>query len=185
MYTEISITQLNDFIFCPASIYFHMLYGKTDNIRFQSEYQINGTAAHSAIDEKRYSERAEVICGMDVYCEEYGLIGKIDVYNTKTKVLTERKRLVKTIYDGYVFQVYAQCLALREMGYAVKSIIIHSMLDNKNYSIELPENDSAMFEKFRMTIDAMHRFDMDTFVQDNPMKCEKCIYEPACDRGLK
>lgn len=38
-----------------------MLYGKTDNIRFQSEYQINGTAAHSAIDEKGYSERAEVI----------------------------------------------------------------------------------------------------------------------------
>ncbi len=48
MYTEIAITQLNDFVFCPASIYFHLLYGDTSTFLFQSEKQINGTAAHSA-----------------------------------------------------------------------------------------------------------------------------------------
>lgn len=36
MYEEILITQLNDFIFCPASIYFHMLYGETDRISYIS-----------------------------------------------------------------------------------------------------------------------------------------------------
>ncbi len=57
MYGAIPITQLNDFVFCPSSIYFHMLYGDTDNILYQSRDQINGTAAHSAIDEQRYSDR--------------------------------------------------------------------------------------------------------------------------------
>lgn len=71
MYDEILITQLNDFIFCPASIYFHMLYGDTDRMMYQTTSQINGTAAHSTIDEKRYSSK-HVLSAMDVYCEEYG-----------------------------------------------------------------------------------------------------------------
>ena len=61
MYGTIPITQLNDFVFCPASIYFHMLYGDTDNILYQSRDQINGTAAHSAIDEQRYSDRKDIL----------------------------------------------------------------------------------------------------------------------------
>lgn len=31
MYKEILITELNDFIFCPASIYFHKMYGSRKN----------------------------------------------------------------------------------------------------------------------------------------------------------
>lgn len=30
--STILISQLNDFIFCPASIYFHNLYGDRDNL---------------------------------------------------------------------------------------------------------------------------------------------------------
>ena len=43
----ILITELNDFIFCPASIYFHHLYGSRDPVLFQSEAQIKGTKAHA------------------------------------------------------------------------------------------------------------------------------------------
>ena len=39
----ILISNLNDFIFCPVSIYFHKLYGNQDNLTYQSQYQINGT----------------------------------------------------------------------------------------------------------------------------------------------
>ncbi len=39
----IPISNLNDFIFCPISIYFHNLYGEVDNIIFQTTDQINGT----------------------------------------------------------------------------------------------------------------------------------------------
>lgn len=184
MYTEILITQLNDFIFCPASIYFHMLYGDTDRMMYQSEKQINGTAAHSTIDQNKYTDRKDVLCATDVYCEEYGLVGKIDIFNISTGVLMERKRQIRQIYDGYVFQVYAHCLALREMGYKVNKISLHSIIDNKNYKIPLPEEHKAMFQKFRDTVKAMHEFQLEDFVQDNILKCQNCIYEPACDRGL-
>ena len=96
----------------------------------------------------------------------------------------ERKRQIRQIYDGYVFQVYAQCLALREMGYKVNKISLHSIIDNKTYKIPLPEDDEAMFQKFRDTVKAMHEFQLEDFAQNNILKCQNCIYEPACDRGL-
>lgn len=185
MYEEILITQLNDFVFCPASIYFHMLYGETDRISYQSTKQINGTASHQSIDCGTYPASKGMCLGIDVYCEEYGLIGKIDMFDTIEGILTERKRQVKFLYDGYYFQVYAQCLALREMGYKVKKIRIHSMVDNKNYEIPLPEKNPEMFQKFQQTIQKMHEFKLDEFEQTCMEKCKNCIYEPACDRGLK
>ena len=105
------------------------------------------------------------------------------MYDADRKVLMERKRTVKVIYDGYVFQVYAQYFALKEMGYEVNSIVIHSMTDNKNYPILLPEKDKNMLEKFESTIKSMHEFNLENFKQDNKEKCKNCIYEPACDRG--
>lgn len=37
---SILITELNDFIFCPVSIYFHRLYGNMDTMLYQTEAQI-------------------------------------------------------------------------------------------------------------------------------------------------
>lgn len=50
-----------------------MLYGDTERILYQSNYQINGTHAHKTIDNSTYSDRKAIITGIDVYCEEYGL----------------------------------------------------------------------------------------------------------------
>ena len=78
----ILITEFNDFIFCPVSIYFHKLYGNQDNLTYQSQYQINGTKAHEKVDNKKYSTRKsvkmalDVYSAMDVYCEKYDLLGK-------------------------------------------------------------------------------------------------------------
>ena len=36
-------------IFCPASTYFHKLYGGQDNLTYQTEAQMNGTNAHKVI----------------------------------------------------------------------------------------------------------------------------------------
>lgn len=52
----ISISNLNDFIFCPASIYFHLLDYDTDKLTYQDSYQLNGTAAHKAVDSCAYSD---------------------------------------------------------------------------------------------------------------------------------
>ncbi len=180
----ILITQLNDFVFCPASIYFHNLFYEKGNFIFQNTDQVNGRAAHQTIDQGTYSTRKNVISGLDVYCEKYGLVGKIDVLDKDKKLLVERKKKVKRIYDGYIFQLYAQYYALLEMGYEVESIRIHSIDDNKNYEISLPDDDTSMKDKFETIIKQMRTFNINDFVQDNIEKCRHCIYEPACDRSL-
>jgi CRISPR-associated protein Cas4 len=179
----ILISNLNDFIFCPVSIYFHGLYGDRSTITYQGSSQIKGTSAHEAVDKGTYSTRKNIITAMDVYSEKYNLVGKIDMYDSESKILTERKRQIKVIYDGYVFQLYAQYFALCEMGYDVKKIRFHSMVDNKNYDIKLPEEDAEMLHKFETVIEDMKQFTLDKFVQENIEKCRNCIYEPACDRG--
>jgi CRISPR-associated protein Cas4 len=180
----ICITELNDFVFCPASIYFHNLYGGMDNMLMQTAAQINGTSAHKSVDEGYYSNASNVMMGTDIFCEKYGLVGKIDIYDRRKRVLRERKRSIKKIYDGYVFQVYAQCFALREMGYSVEKIELYSMIDNKTYNIQLPENNADMLKKFEKVIYDMRHLSLEQFYQNNQAKCMNCIYEPACDRSL-
>ena len=67
MAETILISYLNDFIFCPISIYFHKLYGKLNKTLYQSEDQINGTNTHKAIDNKTYSSRKNILQGLDIY----------------------------------------------------------------------------------------------------------------------
>lgn len=174
------ISNLNDFIFCPASIYFHSLDYETDRLAFQDECQINGSAVHEGSDTGAYSMKKTVLQAISVYCEKYGLFGKIDVFDTEKGVLTERKKKITTIYDGYVFQLYAQYFSLCEMGYDVKFIRLYSMEDNKTYDVLLPENDIEMLKKFETLISDIQTFSLSGFEQRNALKCKKCIYEPLC-----
>lgn len=180
----IIISNLNDFIFCPASIYFHNLYGSRSTITYQNSSQINGTNAHMAVDKGTYSTKRRVITALEVYSEKYNLVGKIDIYDAETKVLTERKRKIKTIYDGYIYQLYAQYFAMCEMGYEVEKLRFYSMEDNKVYPIKLPRDNQEMFQKFENVIEEIRKFSLEEFQQTNIEKCRNCIYEPACDRGL-
>ncbi len=181
----IKITQLNDFVFCPASIFFHNLYAEVDKTLYQSGDQINGTKAHETVDSGSYRTGQKSVAGLEVYCEAYGLIGKIDLFYPETGKLVERKKHIKTIYDGYVFQLYAQYFALKEMGYPVKSLYLYSIDDNKSHFVPLPEDDPAMQERFEQVIREMATFDLFSFRQTNRQKCERCIYEPMCDRSVK
>lgn len=180
----ILITELNDFIFCPVSIYFHKMYGNMERMLYQSTDQINGTAAHKRVDERTYSSRTTILTGLDVYCEKYNLLGKIDIYDGVSKTLRERKKRIKTVYDGYIFQIYGQFFSMIEMGYEIKKLELYSMDDNKTYVVPLPGEDDNMLKKFEAVINDIKSFDMDSFIQNNEMKCQHCIYEPACDRTL-
>lgn len=180
----ILITELNDFIFCPVSIYFHKLYGNLDRMVYQSRDQINGTNAHNKIDNSKYSTKTSVLQGMDVYCEKYDIVGKIDIFYADKFILRERKKKIKQVFDGYIFQVYAQYFSLIEMGYEVKKIELYSMDDNRIYNIPMPYENLLMFEKFEKVIKDIREFNMEVFVQNNTEKCKHCIYEPACDRSL-
>lgn len=52
----LAISQLNDFIFCPVSIFFHSLETE-ENIMVQDSFQLNGTDAHKHSDSATYSTK--------------------------------------------------------------------------------------------------------------------------------
>ena len=180
----LKITYLNDFIFCPLSICYHQLYGDLAERLYYDNAQLDGKAAHSAIDEKRYSTHKNILQGIDVYSDEFKLCGKIDIFDVDKGLLTERKKHISQIYDGYVFQLYAQCLCLREMGYTVKEIRFYSSDDNKVYPQKLPEENPEMFEKFKSTNENMQFFNPAEYIPKSAEKCCNCIYNDFCDRPL-
>ena len=100
----ILISYLNDFIFCPVSIYFHKLYGGLNKEIYQNTTQIEGTNAHKKVDTSKYSTKATILQGIEVYTEKFGILGKIDMFDIETGILTERKKKVKTVYDGYNYK---------------------------------------------------------------------------------
>lgn len=177
---SISISNLNDFVFCPVSIYFHEIDHDTGKLLYQDSYQLNGTAAHEKTDHGQYSDRISILQGTTVYSEKYNLIGKIDVFDIDRGLLAERKKHISTIYDGYVFQLYAQYFSLIEMGYSVKKLRLYSYDDNKSYFVKLPADDPIMFCKFEELLNRIEQFSFDSFVQDNAAKCSHCIYESLC-----
>lgn len=180
MESYLMITQINDFIFCPRSIYFHDVYrGNVDAEFYHQAPQKAGLAAHAAIDSQSYSSRSDILMGTTVYCEKYKLLGRIDLFNISTGVLTERKYSVTAVYDGFRYQLYAQRLAIEEMGYSVREMRLYSKKDNKMYLIPLPSDEEHM--RFENVLVALREFKMTSDFIPNPKKCAHCIYNALCD----
>ncbi len=175
------ISYLNDFIFCPRSIYFHQCFGKVHKRLYHSTDQTDGLNAHKTIDNKSYSSSSSVLQGIEVYCEKYRIAGKIDIYDVDKKCLSERKKKIKVVYDGYVFQLYAQYFCLTEMGYKVDKLRLYSMDDNQIYPVVTPEYNSIMFKKFESLIEKMSNYSLKDKFEVNANKCHHCIYHPICD----
>jgi CRISPR-associated protein Cas4 len=180
METYLCITQLNDFVFCPRSIYFHNVYSENFGTDiYHKTWQKEGQAAHKAVDEGKYSTRKNILQGMTVYSEKYNILGKIDIFNIDSGLLTERKNSVTAIYDGFRYQVYAQYFALSEMGYSVRRISIYSKKSNKSFPIELPgDNEIREFENL---LEKIRTFSLEDKFTQNPRKCVNCIYNNLCD----
>ena len=183
MESYIPISFLNDFIFCPRSIYFHQVYTSFDVALYHEDIQTKGRLAHKNIDNKRYSTRKDILQGLDIYSTQYGLCGRIDVFDKTKKMLMERKKKVTKIYDGFVFQIYAHYYCLKEMGYNVEKLCIHSLDDNKNYFILLPKDNPVMDQGFKNVLKQIRAFDMTQPFFPNISKCKKCIYKNLCDYG--
>lgn len=179
----LTITQLNDFIFCPRSLYYNGIFRNSTDTEFyhQTPQQV-GLAAHRTIDDCHYSTRKDVLTGIMVYCEKYHMIGRIDVFETTTGILTERKYSVSAIYDGFKLQLYAQYFALTEMGYIVHKMRLYSKKDNKIYLIDLP--DKKEIDYFENVLKRMRQWSPELpFKEPNANKCKKCIYNTLCEYG--
>ncbi len=180
MEENIIISNINDFIFCPRSIYFHNLYSGYDEHIYHSSSQVQGRISHKNIDKKKYTTKKAVLQGLDVYSQELGVVGKIDLFDQEQGILTERKNKITVIYEGYLLQVYAQYFCLIEMGYVVKTIRLYSISDNKMHIVDLP----SQVEKERLldVLSQMRGFQLqDESFSQNKNKCIKCIYRPLCD----
>lgn len=185
METYITLSFLNDFIFCPRSIYFHGLFQKYNSRYYKDKPQINGLSAHKTIDDKTYSTSKHVYQSMEIYSEKYRICGKIDVYDASKKKLIERKNNIVKIYDGYVFQVYAQYYSLVEMGYEVEKIVIHDLTKNKNYPIPIPPDSPEWSQKFLDLMRQIKKFKlMSPHFTPELSKCQNCIYSNLCDFSL-
>ena len=180
MEENIIISNLNDFIFCPRSIYFHNLFSSFDESLYHTTYQVNGKHSHNSIDTGTYSTSKNILQGINVYSEEFGIYGKIDLFDLKTKTLIERKRKITIIYEGYYLQIYAQFFCLIEMGYDIKKIQFRSVVDNKVYNIPIPG--LAEKDKLKNIIQQMNNFSLtDPGFKQNKNKCVMCIYKELCD----
>jgi CRISPR-associated exonuclease Cas4 len=65
MEATIPISILNDFIFCPLSIYFHNLY-TGEELLYQDLPQIEGKQVHEAIDNKSDSTKRTVLQSIEI-----------------------------------------------------------------------------------------------------------------------
>lgn len=181
MEAYLPIAYLNDFIFCPRSIYFHQLYGRAEQRLYQTTDQTNGKSAHKTIDSGTYTTSKQVLQGLEVYSERYNLGGKIDTFDMGKMLLVERKKRIRVIYDGYVYQLYAQYHCLTEMGYQVDDLKFYSMDDNKSYPVKKPEDDPERQHAFEALLTEMRSFDLEAPFKALKSKCERCIYRSLCD----
>lgn len=184
MPNPIPLSYLNDFLFCPRSIYNYQLYQNFEEELYQDAPQKMGKNAHERIDNKKYSARKNILQSFEVYCEKYGLFGKIDTLDVEKGLLSERKNKITTLYDGYFFQLYGQYFALEEMGFKVKKMVIYDFSQNKTHPIALPSENLEMFHKFENLLEQIQNFSLleSDFVA-NVNKCQKCIYRFLCDKS--
>lgn len=131
-----------------------------------------------------YSKKKNILQGMAVYSETYGLCGKIDVFDTDAGVLTERKKRIIHIYDGYIFQLYGQYFGLKDMGYKVKKMQLHSLDDNQTYPVLLSERNPVFLQKFENIIQKINHFNPDDYHPVDQKKCMNCIYTEICAESL-
>ncbi len=176
----ISISTLNDFIFCPYSIYLHNVYMESDENIYHALPQVRGKIAHVTVDEKSYSSRKDDIASLTVFSERLQLVGKIDLYKSDKRLLIERKYQLKQIFRGHLYQLWAQCFCMQEMGYIVEKLAFYETSTNKMIPIALPgvaerEELECFISQFRSYVPGMS-------IPVNKNKCMHCIYCNLCDK---
>lgn len=173
------ISYLNDFVFCPYSVYLHQVFDNTDEIIYHAAPQQTGRNAHQSIDEPKTMPQ-HVIKGIYVLSWVLGVYGKIDTYYPDEKKLVESKYRITALYRGYYYQLWAQYFALLEMGYEIEELCFYSISDKKVFPVAVPQQ--TEFEELKQHIHTIFHYDFQQPIKINPAKCAKCIYASLCDK---
>lgn len=176
----VSISALNDFIFCPYSIYLHSVYMESDEGIYHAYPQVKGKGAHETTDNKSYSTCKDDIMSLSVCSERLRLIGKIDLYKQDKKTLIERKFQLKQIYRGQLYQLWAQYICMLEMGYKVDKLAFYETSTNKMIPVALPQEQEIL--ELEAFIKRFREFHPEAEFVVNSNKCTHCIYCNMCDK---
>lgn len=170
----ITISTINDFTYCPKSLYLHSVYRSFDTSIYHDTPQIVGSITHENIEDQSYTTSKHILQGLSVYSNRLGIKGKIDVYDAKNKYLIERKFRVKQVYTGFKYQLYAQMYCLEEAGFKVKKLFLHSLSDNKRYEIPLPTKLEK--KEFENVVTSMKSFNAVSLQKHSCNHCAGNIY---------
>lgn len=177
------ISYLNDFVFCPYSIYLHQVFDNNKEDVYSAKPQQRGKSAHSNVDNSKTKNSKKILSGTYVISKNLGIYGKIDQYFVDERKLVERKFSLTTIYRGYYYQLWAQFIAMEEMGYPVDALYFHSIKNNQRIKIDKPTDKEI--EELKNHIRKIARFDFESEIKVNPKKCSHCIYAALCDKTNK
>lgn len=176
----ISLSMLNDFIFCPYSIYLRNVYMEADEGLYHAFPQTRGRIAHESVDERKFSTKKSDIVSLPVISTRLRVFGKIDIYKEDRKLLVERKYQLKQIFRGQLYQLWAQYECMLEMGYDVRHLAFYEISTNKMIAVNLPTADER--SELEMFINKFREFSPEQSVAVNPNKCTHCIYCNLCDK---
>lgn len=174
MDSAIPISAINDFLFCPKSLYLHTVYSSFEKNTYHDVPQVLGTIAHENIEKGEYTTSKYILQGLSVYSSRLGVKGKIDVYDAKNRFLIERKYRVKHIYTGFKYQLYAQMYCLEEADMPVEHLFIQSLSDNKRYEITMPTPEEK--KEFEATIKKMQSYTQIDLRNHTCQHCQNNIY---------
>lgn len=170
----IAISTINDFLYCPRSLYMHIAAGDITPASYHETPQVQGKAAHEAIELNCYSNRKSVLQNMNIFSEELGIQGRLDIVDTGAGELIERKAKIKKLYEGHYMQLYAEYFCLVEMGYKPAKLAFYSMQDNKKYMIPLPTDKDK--ERLKQIINNMQNYTPEKLLKHYCANCYSNIY---------
>lgn len=182
MESPISISQLNDFIFCPYSIYLHNVYMEADEDLYQAVPQTKGRAAHTTVDAKMASTRKGDLMSLPVYSDVFDVMGKIDIYRKNDKLLIERKYQLKKIFRGHIYQLWAQYFCMMEMGYDIEHLAFYEISTNKMIPVEMPGDQGR--QELLTLINHFKDYNPSDSITINHNMCAHCIYSNLCDKTI-
>jgi CRISPR-associated protein Cas4 len=153
---------------------------ETDEDNYHATPQTRGKFAHQSIDNKVASTKRTDIMSLTVCSNKLNIVGKIDLYHQDTQQLIERKYEIKQIYQGQIYQLWAQYFCMIEMGYVVKSIAFYEISRNRMIPIDIP--DEKEYNALMTFINYYRAYNPSMLIPINQNKCIHCVYCNLCDK---
>jgi CRISPR-associated protein Cas4 len=84
------------------------------------------------------------------------------------------------IYQGQIYQLWAQYFCMKEMGYEVDRLAFYAISTNTTFPVEVPGYEQK--EELKAFINRFKSYNPVQEITVNINKCTRCIYCNLCDK---